>query len=338
MVYNANLPRGTNPSFTSGANAANALIPIEVQRSIISVANEQSVVLQMAKKQDMGTQLRDMPVLATKPTAYFVNGDSGLKQTTTMAWKNVRLTAEEIAVLIPIPINVVNDLSMDIWEKIRPEVGEAIGRALDAAVLFGTNKPSSWPAALGPQAISAGNTVTHGAGVDIAADTNNVIAAVEADGFIPRGIALRQSLRASFRGLRDTTNGFIFKPGEPGVENSTFGAGAGARKGQLFDLPAMTTMSGIFEDEDAASANAVELLVVDWEQVIIGVRQDITVDFSKDAVITDGAGAIQYNAFQQDGIIGRFVARFGYAVPNPITRLQATEGNRWPAAVLRMAA
>lgn len=289
----------------------------------------------MARKQNMGTQLRDMPVLATKPTAYFVTGDSGLKQTTMAAWKNIRLTAEEIAVLIPIPLNVIADSTYKIWEQLRPEVGEAIARALDAAVLFGTNKPSSWPAALAVQAVTASNTVTQGAGVDIAADINNVIAAVEADGFEPNGIAMRQSIRASLRGLRSTTNEFIFKPGEPGVENSTFGRGNGARKGQIFDIPAMTTLSGVFEDENTASANAVNLIVADWEQIVIGIRQDITMDFSKDAVIHNAAGEVEYNAFQQDGMVGRFVARFGYAVPNPITRLNSTEATRWPAAVLR---
>jgi hypothetical protein len=52
-------------------------------------------------------------------------------------------------------------------------------------------------------------------------------------------------------------------------------------------MPAMTTLSGVFEDEDAASANAVELLAVDWDQVFVGIRQDITVDFSNSAIITD---------------------------------------------------
>jgi HK97 family phage major capsid protein len=338
MSYNQNLPRGTNPSFTAGANGANPLIPIEVQRDIMSVALEQSIVLQMANKQDMGTQLVDMPVMAVKPTAYFVNGDSGLKQTTYAAWKNIRLTAEEIAVLVTIPQNVVNDTNIKLWDKIKPEVGEAIGRALDAAVLFGTSKPASWPAALGPQSITAGNTVTHGAGVDVAADINNVIAAVESDGFQPSGIAMRQTLRASLRGLRSTTNQPIYQGIDQGVAESTFGNSAAARKGTLFGLSAMTTLSGIFEDEDVASANAVELLAVDWSQIVIGVRQDITMDFSNSAIITDDQGAIQYNAWQQDGVVGRFVARFGYAVPNPITRLNSTESTRWPASVLRMAA
>lgn len=339
MVYNTSMPRGTNPSFTSGSNYANALIPIERSREILAAAVEQSVVLQFAKKEDMGTQLKDMPALAFKPTAYFVNGDAGLKQTTYAAWKNVRLIAEEIAALIVVPNNVLNDASVKIWDKMRPEMAEAVGRALDAAVLFGTGKPASWPAALGPGAISASNTVTHGASaIDVADDVNNVIASVAADGFTPSGIVLAPNLRYTFQGLRDSQKGLIFQPNDPGVSNSMFGSAINARKGYLWGMPAMTTLSGVFGDEDTASANAVELLAVDWEQVIIGVRQDITLDFSNSASISDAAGAIQVNAFQQDSTIGRVVARFAYAIPNPVTRMNATEATRWPASVMRMAA
>lgn len=340
MVYNANLPRGTNPTFTSGANGANALIPIEKSREIIETAIEESVVMQFARREDMGTQLKDISVLSVLPSAYFVSGDAGLKQTTYAAWKNKRLVAEEIAVLIPIPNNVLMDSSVKLWDKLRPRVGEAIGRAFDAAVLFGTNKPSSWvDAALGPGAVSASNTVTHGASaIDIGDDVNNVLAAVSADGFTPSGIVMHQALRYTFQGLRDSQKGPIFQPNDPGISNSTFGSRPNSRKGFLWGLPAMTTLSGVFEDEDTASANAVELLAVDWDQVVIGIRQDITVDFSNSAIITDASGAVQVNAFQQDTTIGRFVFRAAYAVPNPTTRLNGTEATRWPAAVMRMAA
>jgi HK97 family phage major capsid protein len=268
MVYNANLPRGTSPTFTSGSNAANPLIPVEMQKEIMEAATEKSVVGRLARRVSMGTQLRDMPVFAALPTAYWVNGDFGLKQATTVAWKNVRLTAEEIAVLLPIPLNVVNDSSYKIWEQIRPKIEEAFAVALDAAVLFGTNKPTSWPTAIGPAAIAAGNTVTQGGGVDVAADLNNVLAAAEADGFNPNGFAIRQDLRASLRGLRDTTNGFIFKPGEPGAENSSFGRNAGSREGQIFDVRAISVLNGTFEAENTASANAVKAIAGDWDQVM----------------------------------------------------------------------
>lgn len=341
MAYNSNLPRGTNPSFTSGSNGANPLIPIEKSKEIIAVAIENSVVLQFAMKQDMGTQLTDIPAFALKPTAYWITGDSGLIQTTTAAWKNKRLVAEQLGVEIPIPNALLRDTTVDIWDKLKQEVGEAIGRALDAAVLFGTLKPTSWvDAALGPGAITASNTVTHGASaIDVADDVNNVIAAVAADGFLPNGIVLAQALRYTFQGLRDSQKGLLFQPrDQTGVSDAQWGTTMNARKGTVWGMPAMTTLSGVFEDNDVANANAVELFAVDWRQVMVGIRQDMEVDFSNSAVITDGAGAIQVNAFQQNQTIGRFLARFAYAVPNPVTRLNSTESTRWPAAVMRMAA
>lgn len=341
MPYGDSVGRGTNQSFTAGSNGANALVPIERSTEIIKAAIEESVVLKFAKKQDMGTNLKDIPALALKTNAYWVNGDAGAKQTTYAAWKNIRLIAEEVAALIVIPNNLLNDSSIDLWKELKPEMAEAIGRALDAAVIFGTGKPSSWPAALAPQAITAGNTVTHGASaIDLGDDVNNVIAAVAADGFMPSGITMAQGLRYTFQGLRDSQKGLLFQPrDETGISAAKFGDTVNARRGTVWGLPAMTTLSGVFEDEDVAKANAVELLAVDWSQVIIGVRQDITMDFSNSAAIFDPTtGALQVSAFQQDSTIGRVVARFAYAVPNPVTRLNGSESTRWPASVLRMAA
>jgi hypothetical protein len=261
-----------------------------------------------------------------------------LKQTTNMAWRNVFLNAEEIAVIVPIPENLLADTDYDLWDEIRPEVEEAIGVALDAAILFGTNKPSSWPTAIATAAIAAGNTVTQGAGVDVAADLNNVLGALETDGYTANGFAIRQDLRASLRGLRSTTNEFIFKPGDPGAENSTFGRGNGARDGQIFDVPARSVMNGVFEAENTASANAVKAIAADWSQIILGVRQDITMKIFREGVIQDDTGAIMYNLMQQDAVAARFVARFAFAVPNPENRIQPTDASRYPASVLRDAA
>ena len=70
----------------------------------------------------------------------------------------------------------------------------------------------------------------------------------------------------------------------------------------------------------------------------LGIRQDITLDFSNSAPIFDAGGVLQVNPFQQDSTVGRVVFRAAYAVPNPVTRMNATEATRWPAAVMRMAA
>jgi HK97 family phage major capsid protein len=74
-----------------------------------------------------------------------VNGDKGLKQTTSVSWENVYINAEELAVIVPIPENVLDDADYDIWGEARGPIVSAIGKAVDQAILYGINAPSSWP-------------------------------------------------------------------------------------------------------------------------------------------------------------------------------------------------
>lgn len=336
MPYADYLQRGTAPSYSATASTG-PLIPDDMQKAIIKNAIERSAAGRFFKKRRMGRGIQRQPVLDMKPTAYFVTGDTGLKQTTSLLWKNVFLYAEEIAVIVPIPINLMSDIDYDLWGEIRPEIEEAIGVALDAAIFFGTNKPTSWPSDVTTAAIAAANTVTQGTGVDVAADINNVLAALEADGFAPSGIVMRQDLRGSLRGLRTTTNEFVFKD-EMGAADMTFGDSAQAREGSIFGIPARALMNGTFEAHNTATANATKMIAMDPSQFLLGVREELDMTISKDAVIQDASGDIQFNLFQQDMIAARFTARFAFAVPNPTNRTQSTTASRYPAAILRDAA
>ena len=61
-----------------------------------------------------------VPVLSMMPLAYWVNGDTGFKQTSMQAWDNVYLTAGELAVIVLIPEAVVSDASLDIMGEVTP--------------------------------------------------------------------------------------------------------------------------------------------------------------------------------------------------------------------------
>ena len=130
-----------------GRPDASALIPIEQAREIIQLLPQSSVALRLARRApNMSAHQRQVPVLSVLPMAYFVTGgDGGLKQTTKTGWEGLMLTAEEIAVIVPIHENVLNDSAYPLWTEIRPQIAAAIGLTLDRAVFFGTNKPASWP-------------------------------------------------------------------------------------------------------------------------------------------------------------------------------------------------
>lgn len=337
MPYGDYLQRGTAPSYSATAGT-HPLIPEDVQKAIVQGAIEKSAVLRFMPQRKLSRAVQRIPVLDTLPTAYFVTGETGLKQTTSMAWRNVFINVEEIACIVPIPENLLSDVDYDLWGQIRPKVEEAFGVVIDAAILFGTNKPTSWPSDITTAAIAAGNTATVGGGVDIAADLNNVMASVENDGYDVTAWVHRQDLRASLRGLRSTTNEFIFKPGEPGLENTSFGSAPGSRDGSIYNVPARSIMNGTFEAHNVAAANATRGIAGDFSQSIVGVREDLTMKLFDQGVIQDNSGDIQFNLLQQDMVAMRFVMRLGWATPNPINRTNTTLATRYPYGILKDAA
>lgn len=338
MPYNSIITRGTDPTYLQTANNANPLIPVEVSEKIVKGAVAKSAVMRLAKQVRMSRHMKTMPVLNSLPTTYWVSDPMGLKQTTRVDWRGVNIVAEELAALVIVPDVVRKDMDANIWGEIRPLLEEAIGKAVDEAILFGINKPASWPDDIKTAAIAAGNTVTEGAGVDIAADANSLLAAVENDGFGPNAYAMQMSMKSRFRGLRSTQNEPIFQPGYGGIDKATFGDNASADEGFVWGVRALASRNGAFEAEDAATANSVSMIAGDWEQLYFAVREDMNIDFSNSAVIVDDQGVVQYNAWQQDATVLRVIFRCGFAVPNPTTRLQETTANRYPFAVLRESA
>ena len=145
-------------------SGAEALIPIQESNEIIQGTIAQSAVLSRGRKlANMTSKQYKMPVLDMLPIAYFVNGDNGQKKTAKQEWDKKFITAEEIAVIVPIPEAVLDDSEYDIWSEVKPRVTEAFGKVIDGAVLFGENKPSTWREDVVATATKASAVVTLGA-------------------------------------------------------------------------------------------------------------------------------------------------------------------------------
>ena len=183
----------------TGRASAEALIPEEVSRDIIKSLQKHSAALNLMRTRSMGTKVQRMPVLSAKPNAYWVTGDTGLKQTDSMAWENKQLVAEELAVILPIPDAVADDADYDLWGEIRSELVEAFGIRIDEATLFGIGKPASWTDdAIVQGALDAGNALALGSieDKDIVSHINETMALVEDDGFDVNGFAARRRIRS----------------------------------------------------------------------------------------------------------------------------------------------
>lgn len=307
-------------------SALSGLIPEPVTREIMQGAIAESAVLRMGRRlANMSSKTQTINVLDALPSAYFVNGeatDSGageaFKQTTKMAWDKKKLYAEEIAVIVPIPEAALDDADYDIWGEVKPRLTEAFGKVIDAAILFGTNKPSTWRTGVVPAAIAAGNGVPVGANVfDDIMGENGLIAKVELDGFNPNGVMSAIQMRGKLRGLRDTSGQPIFKTDMQG-----------ATRYGLDGMDMYFPMNGAFDPAQA------QMIVGDWSQLVYAIRQDMTFKIFTEGVIQDPTTkAITYNLMQNDMVALRAVMRLGWEIANPINAYNAEKANPFPFSV-----
>jgi HK97 family phage major capsid protein len=310
---------------------AAALIPQEVSNEILRAVPQSSAVMRFARQlPNMSNAQRRMPVMSALATAYFISGDNSLKQTSEVNWTNKYIDAEELAVIVPIPEAVLDDANFDIWGEVRPALVEAFGLAIDQAVLYGTNIPASWTTNLGAAGVvavanAASQVLSLAAYTDLyeallgetAAGVAGTLMAIEADGFMATGHIAAVSLRGKLRNVRSTTGEPIFKAS---VQDPT----RYELDGSAVDFP----LNGAIDSAQSL------LISGQWNQLVFAMRQDITYKLLTEAVIQDGAGNIIYNLAQQDMVALRAVMRLGFALPNPINRMQATAASRCAFAVL----
>lgn len=197
-------------SLVSGADAA-ALIPEEVSKDIMKGIMAKSAALQLFQHRKMRRHQQRIPCVSFLPTAYFVNGRTGLKQTSEVNWANKYLDAEEIATIIPVPESLLADVDYPLWDEMKPLLEEAVAVCLDDAVFFGINAPSSWPDDIKKAATAANNSITYAHNsTDVADNLSEIMGLVEVDGFVPNGFWCHMAVKGLLRGLRTTAGDFIF--------------------------------------------------------------------------------------------------------------------------------
>ena len=289
---------------------ASALIPEQVMDEIFKEAQKYSKVLQLFRRlPNMTSDKMRIKVVDSLPVAYWVNEttNNGRKNTTKMAWDNVYLTAEELAVIVPIKDNVLNDADVDIWEQVKPELVKAIAKKIDQAILFGVDAPASFGNGVIPEIISKSKAITETEN-GLYSDINDVMTAVEESGYEVTGLLGGVNLKGKFRMMTDTT-------------------------GQPLNTTEIGSLNRAFVDNGAWDKSVATLIAGDFNEAVYSIRQDVTFDVFREGVIQNPDGSIAYNLMQEDMSAIRVTFRIGTAIPNPVTSLDQTE-TRYPFAAL----
>ena len=288
-----------------------ALIDTQVANEIFEGVVRESKALSMFRRlPNMTSDKTKLRVLDSLPIAYFVDEstNNGRKNLTKMAWDKKYINAAELAVIVPIKENVLNDTSIDIWSEVKPRIVEAFGKKIDNAIFNGTDKPADWRAGLIPSIVTAGAEVNEGD--NLYSDINDVMTKVEESGYNVTGLLGGVGLKGKFRMLTDTT-------GQP-------------IKGTEID-----SLPKAFLDNGAWDKTKSVLIAGDFSQAVYAIRQDVTYKVLTEAVIQDPSnGDILYNLAQDDMVALRVVMRLGWEIPNPVNALNET-ATRFPFANLK---
>ena len=292
---------------------AEALFTEDLVAEIIQGVTKQSAALRMFRRlPNMSSNIMRMRVLDALPMAYWVNDstDNGRKQVTNAAWANKYIVPAEIAVIVPIKEDVLDDASIDIWGEIRPRLVEAIGKKIDQAIFVGVDKPSAWRADLLSSIAQANAFVSQGGGTLYSA-INDAMVKVEESGYNPTGIVGGVDVKGKFRMMLDTS-------GQP------------IKGTEIDELPKAYIDNGAWDKSKA------QMIVGDFTQAVYSIRQDITYKVLDQAIIQNPSdGEIMYNLAQEDMVALRVVMRLGWEIPNPITALQPDETVRFPFAAIQ---
>lgn len=288
---------------------AEALIPQVVIDEIMQGVVKESSAMKMFRRLPNGTTGRsDLRVLDSLPVAFWQTADTATKKLTKLAWDKKFIYYEELAVIVPVAEQTLDDAGYDIWAEVKPRLIEAFGRAFDEAVFTGTNKPARFRADLLTSIRNAGATVTQGADTLYSA-INNAMTKVEESGYNVTGVVGGVDLKGKFRMMLDNI-------GQP-------------IKGTEID-----ELSKAYIDNGAWDKTKAQLIVGDMSQAVYSIRQDITFKFLDQSVIQDPAsGEIIYNLAQNDMVALRAVMRIGWEIPNPINALNDGE-TRFPFALV----
>jgi HK97 family phage major capsid protein len=269
---------------------------------LLDSAVASSSVLQAFPTVTMGSKLTHLPVLATVPNAGWVTESStdpaAVKPTDKVTWKDQTLSAEEVAVIIPVHENVLDDATVDVITEITQRGGEAIGAALDAAVLFGTSKPASWTSLdLHAAAHGASQYVADVTGAANPADLVGCVTQaarfLAARGLVPDTLIAPLTFRYDVINIRDSMGAPIFRDEQ------------------------FSGFKTVFNRNGAWVPTSASLLVCDSSRIRIGIRTDIRVKLLDQATVNG------INLAERDMIGVRMLARYAYVLGTGTTRLGA---------------
>ena len=117
---------------------AKALVPEQeiIDGIVQGIVQGSSILPLMRRLPDATSSTAVLNVLDTLPVTYWVDEgvSNGRKQTTKASWEKKKLYMQEIAVIVPIKQNLLDDAEYDIFGQLRPLLIQDAYKVIDEAI------------------------------------------------------------------------------------------------------------------------------------------------------------------------------------------------------------
>lgn len=293
------------------------VLPIEYGREIIRGVIGRSKALELGRRlPDMRGKTYKLNVNANLPVAGWVKNSQATPNTegteinrkpvSYYAFEGVDITAEELAVIVPISENTladVEDFGIELAAELQEQVIGAFQQAIDSAVLFGVGSPwANFSGIVNATSLANASVVWNGtAGTSFYNAISDAMKLVEESGFVPNAILGGPALNSAFRGSIT----------ELGINV--------ADQGQIGQLARHVDLTGGFNESTAFA------IVGDFRYLVYSFREEMSMKLLTESSIYDpNTGSLLYALAQQDMVALRFTMRLGFALPNPVNRVSGT--------------
>lgn len=255
-------------------NRSNIALPTEVSAEIMQKAQEQSAVMQLAKKIPLPGRGLTIPVITGDPEASWV-GETNKKPVSNPGITQKIMQGYTMAVIVPFSNQFKRDAKA-LYDALLERLPLALGQKFDHTVFGGADAPGS-----------NFDTFAEVTGQSVDDDVYNALVAADTDiaihGGILNGYALSPQAKGVLLGAKDTTKRPLFiNSAAEGAVPMLLGAKVTYSKAAY-----VAGNSGTGSVAPAGGATPDVLGIAgDWTQALYGVVEDVKVSLSDQATLT----------------------------------------------------
>ena len=260
------------------------LIKKRIESEIINRVSEQSVVMQLANIKQMTAPTQEYAVRLDKAGVFWVNEGEKIS-TSEASWGTIELVAKKIAGVSIFTREAAKDGFISIEEEVKEQLANDIATKIDQACLFGLGSPYGVNKSIFEQSIKVV------AGANLSDSVSDVMSAVEEEEMDVNAFISTRSIKGELRKAKNEAGDYIFEDKKLGEPAQLHGE--------------VLTFTSHFDKTKA------KLIAGDFDQVYLGVLQDIEIELLDQAVFGNVSLA------EEDKLAIRAVARIGFLVVDP---------------------